>query len=52
MRKSDILIEEYKKVLKAFNHFPAPVCNVIKKLANNENVSCEEFEKEIKDYIA
>ena len=52
MRKSDILIDEYKKVLKSFNHFPQPVSNVIKKLANDENVTCEEFEKEIKDYIA
>ena len=52
MRKSDVLIEEYKKVLKSFNHFPAPVSNVIKKLANDENVTSEEFEKEIKDYIA
>ena len=52
MRKSDILIDEYKKVLKSFNHFPAPVSNVIKKLANDESVTSEEFEKEIKDYIA
>ena len=52
MRKSDILIDEYKKVLKSFNHFPQPVSNVIKKLANDENVTSEEFEKEIKDYIA
>ena len=52
MRKSEILIEEYKKVLKSFNHFPQPVSNVIKKLANDENVTSEEFEKEIKDYIA
>ena len=52
MRKSDILIDEYKKVLKSFNHFPAPVSNVIKKLANDENVTSEEFEKEIKNYIA
>ena len=52
MRKSDILLEEYKKVLKSFNHFPAPVSNVIKKLANNETVTSDEFDKEIKDYIA
>ena len=52
MRHSEILLEEYKKVLKSFNHFPAPVSNVIKKLANNENVSSDEFDKEIKDYIA
>ena len=52
MRKSDILIDEYKKVLKSFNHFPSPVSNVIKKLANDENVTYEEFEKEIKDYLA
>ncbi|MBO7574025.1 MAG: hypothetical protein J6T25_04555 [Bacilli bacterium] len=52
MRHSEILLEEYKKVLKSFNHFPQPVSNVIKKLANNENVTSDEFEKEIKDYIA
>ena len=52
MRRSEILLEEYKKVLKAFNHFPAPVSNVIKKLANNENVTSDEFDNEIKDYIA
>ena len=52
MRHSEILLEEYKKVLKSFNHFPQPVSNVIKKLANNENVTSDEFDKEIKDYIA
>ena len=52
MRNSHLLLEEYKKVLKSFNHFPQPVCNVIKKLANNEDVSAKEFEKEIKDYLA
>ena len=52
MRKSDILVDEYKKVLKSFNHFPSPVSNVIKRLANDENVTSDEFEKEIKDYIA
>ena len=52
MRKSEILLEEYKKVLKSFNHSPQPVSNVIKKLANNENVTSDEFDKEIKDYIA
>ena len=52
MRKSAILVDEYKKVLKSFNHFPSPVSNVIKKLANDENVTAEEFEKEIKDYLA
>ena len=52
MRHSEILLDEYKKVLKSFNHFPAPVSNVIKKLANNESVSSDEFDKEIKDYIA
>ena len=52
MRHSEILLEEYKKVLKSFNHFPAPVSNVIKKLANNETVTSDEFDAEIKDYIA
>ena len=52
MRKSAILVDEYKKVLKSFNHFPSPVSNVIKKLANDENVTAKEFEKEIKDYLA
>ena len=52
MRKNEILLDEYKKVLKSFNHFPAPVSNVIKKLANNESVTSDEFDQEIKDYIA
>ena len=52
MRNSGLLVEEYKKVLKSFNHFPLPVCNVIKKLANNETVDGKEFEEEIKNYIA
>ena len=52
MRNSHLLLEEYKKVLKSFNHFPQPVSNVIKKLANGEKVSPEEFDEEIKSYIA
>ena len=52
MRNSNLLLEEYKKVLKSFNHFPLPVCNVVKKLANNEDVTAEEFDEEIKKYIA
>ena len=51
MRKSGLLVNEYKKVLKSFNHFPLPVSNVIKKLASNEPVTAEEFEEEIKKYI-
>ena len=52
MANSHLLLEEYKKVLKSFNHFPQPVSEVIKKLANNEDVSAKEFENEIKKYIA
>ena len=52
MRNSHLLLEEYKKVLKNFNHFPLPVSAIVKKLANNENVTAEEFEEEIKKYIA
>lgn len=52
MRKSAILLDEYKKVLKNFNHFPQPVSNIVKKLANNEDVTYKEFEKEIEDYLA
>ena len=52
MKNSHLLLEEYKKVLKSFNHFPQPVSEVIKKLANNEDVSAKEFENEIKKYIA
>ena len=52
MANSHLLLEEYKKVLKSFNHFPQPVSEVIQKLANNEDVSAKEFENEIKKYIA
>ena len=51
MKKSDILLEEYKKVLKSFNHFPQPVSNIVKKLASDENVTYQEFEEEIRKYI-
>ena len=52
MRKSNLLLEEYKKVLKTFNHFPVPVAAVLKKLASNEDVTYKEFEEEIRKYIA
>ena len=52
MKNSHLLLEEYKKVLKSFNHFPLPVCNIVKKLANDEDVTAKEFDEEIKKYIA
>ncbi|NLB48466.1 MAG: hypothetical protein GX813_01270 [Erysipelotrichia bacterium] len=52
MHKNDLLVGEYKKVLKNFNHFPAPVDAVIKKLAAGEDVTHDEFEEEIKKYLA
>lgn len=51
MRKSDLLLEEYKKVLKTFNHFPVPVAAILKKLADNQDVTYKEFEVEIKKYL-
>ena len=52
MRNSHLLVDEYKKVLKSFNHFPVPVCNAIKKLADGKNVTAQEFEEEIKGYLS
>lgn len=51
MRQSDLLLDEYKKVLKNFNHFPEPVDTVIKKLAVGEDVTHTEFEEAIKKYL-
>lgn len=52
MRSNNLLLEEYKKVLKKFNKFPTPVDTVIKKLSSGENVTYLEFEDSIKKYLA
>ena len=47
----DLVLEEYKKVLGKFSHFPEPVNKVVQKLVAGESVSPEDFEQEIKKYI-
>lgn len=47
----DILLEEYKKVLGNFSHFPDPIKNVVTKLVKGETVNPDQFEEEIKKYI-
>lgn len=53
IEKKDIVADEYMDYLKQHSkNLPDPIFNVVKKLANGENVTSEEFEKYIKDYIS
>ena len=51
MSNKDTLLDEYKKVLGKFSHFPEPINKVVQKLVSGESVSPEDFEQEIKKYI-
>ncbi len=51
MSNKGTLLDEYKKVLGKFSHFPEPVNKVVQKLVSGESVSPEDFEQEIKKYI-
>lgn len=46
-----LILDEYKKVLKKTKHLPTPVSQVINKLVSGNDVTAEEFEQELKDYI-
>ena len=47
-----LVSEEYKKHLNKHNNsFPYPVAQAIKKLSNGENVTAEEFDQYIKEYL-
>ena len=51
MSNKDTLLDEYKKVLGKFSHFPEPVNKVVQSLVSGESVSPEDFEQEIKKYL-
>ena len=51
MEKKDVVTSEYNKVLANKNNLPAPIGKVVKKLASGENVTAEEFQTYLKDYI-
>lgn len=46
-----LILDEYKKVLKKMKHLPPPVTQVINRLVSGKDVSAEEFELELRDYI-
>ncbi len=51
--QKDLVAEEYKKHLRLHNsHLPDPIATVVTKLAAGEDVSAQDFDKEIKKYIA
>ena len=52
LNNTGLIKSEYKKVLGKFAHLPEPVKNVVLKLSNNQDVSVNEFEKEIDKYIS
>ena len=47
----DIVLSEYLKVLGKLSHLPLPIKESIKKLANGEDVTAEEFVAFAEDYI-
>ena len=51
LKKKDVVLNEYCKVLNRSNVGPEPVNRVIKKLLNNESITPEEFKDYIRDYI-
>lgn len=51
MTSKTLMLEEYKKVLGNFSHFPEPVNVVVQKLVKGESVTPNDFEQEIKKYL-
>ena len=51
MANKTLLLEEYKKVLGKFSHFPEPVNKIVSKLVSGESVTPDDFETEIKKYL-
>jgi hypothetical protein len=49
--KKEVVLEEYKKVLKNLKTMPDPVKYVVKKLLDGQTVCPEEFIKSINEYI-
>ena len=50
--KKEIVLEEYKKVLKSLITLPEPVKYVVKQLISGNSVETGEFEEKIKEYIS
>ena len=50
--KKDIVLEQYKNVLRRGNsHYPKPVMNAINRLSSGQNVTAEDFEQDLRDYL-
>jgi hypothetical protein len=47
----DIVLKEYKHVLKISSSLPKPVRAILNKLLAGENVTPEDFDNEVKDYL-
>ena len=52
LEKKDIVLERYKDVLKRGNsHLPKPVMMAINALASGQDVTAEQFENNLKEYL-
>jgi len=51
LEKDTIVFNEYLKVLARGNHMPSPVAEVIKALANGEDISSDKFKSIVKEAI-
>lgn len=49
--EKSVVLDEYKKVIKKMKHLPTPISHAVGKLANGEDVTADEFEIELKEYI-
>ena len=51
MQNKEVVMVEYNKVLAKKNNLPEPISKAVKKLANGEGVTAEEFQEYLRDYI-
>lgn len=51
MKKSDILFQEYRKVLYQYKGLPDPVRYAVRSLIDGNNVTSDEFAQKMKEYI-
>ena len=51
LKNKEIVVNEYRKTLGMYRHLPEPIHMAIEKLANQENVSAEEFESYVRESL-
>ena len=52
LRNIPLVVEQYKKALPLYGHLPTPVSELLKKLNNNEAITLDNYDEEIRRYLA